>query len=89
MRRKKNKIYKDYSKITNATKGNKNIILIAGAIILVGLLYYMLSPYQQCVRGYVSTNKWKSTERVKKSGSYDYKTLSDIKGDARVICHRN
>ena len=27
--KKKNKIYKDYSKITNATKGNKNIILIA------------------------------------------------------------
>ena len=52
---KKKKIYQDYSKITNATKWNKNIILIAGAIILVGLLYYMLSPYQQCVRGYVST----------------------------------
>jgi len=48
---KKKKIYQDYSKITNATKGNKNIILIVGAIILVGLLYYMLSPYQQCVRG--------------------------------------
>ena len=62
---KKKKIYLDYSKITNATKGNKNTILIAGAIILVGLLYYMLSPYQQCVRGYVSTNKWKSTEYAK------------------------
>ena len=44
-RMKKKKIYQDYSKITKATKGNKNIILIAGAIILVGLLYYMISPY--------------------------------------------
>ena len=87
--KKKKKIYKDYSKITNATKGSKNIILVAGAIILVALLYYMLSPYQQCVRGYVSTNKWKSTERIKKSDFYTYRTLSDIKGKARVICHRN
>ena len=86
---KKKKIYQDYSKITNATKGNKNIILIAGAIILVGLLYYMLSPYQQCVRGYVSTNKWKSTERTKEWNRGAYQTLSDIKADARVICHRN
>ena len=77
---KKKKIYQDYSKITNATKGNKNIILIVGAIILVGLLYYMLSPYQQCVRGYVSTNKWKSTERTKEWYWADYKTLSHIKG---------
>ena len=87
--KKKKKIYKDYSKITNATKGNKNIILIAGAIILVGLLYYMLSPYQQCVRGYVTTNEWRSTERTKKYYRGDYKTLSDLKGKARVICHRN
>jgi len=86
---KKKKIYKDYSKITNATKGNKNIILVAGAIILVALLYYMLSPYQQCVRGYVSTNQWKSTEHVKEWNRNAYQTLSDIKGDARVICHRN
>ena len=86
---KKKKIYQDYSKITKATKGNKNIILIAGAIILVGLLYYMLSPYQQCVRGYVSTNKWKSTEYTKESNWVAYKTLSRIKGNARVICHRN
>ena len=49
----------------------------------------MLSPYQQCVRGYVSTNKWKSTERTKEWYRADYKTLSHIKGDARVICHRN
>ena len=86
---KKKKIYQDYSKITKATKGNKNIILIVGAIILVGLLYYMLSPYQQCVRGYVSTNKWKSTEYTKKWTRAAYTTLSDIKGNARVICHRN
>ena len=34
-------------------KKNKNIILIIGGLILVILLYFALSPYQQCVRGYV------------------------------------
>ena len=34
-------------------KKNKNIILIFGGIIIAILLYFALSPYQQCVRGYV------------------------------------
>ena len=34
-------------------KKNKNIILIIGGLILAILLYSTLSPYQQCVRGYV------------------------------------
>ncbi len=85
--KKKNKIYKDYSKITNATKGNKNIILIAGAIILVGLLYYMLSPYQQCVRGYVKMSMNRSYYEGR-SRSELAPIKAGFKARGQVLCTR-
>ena len=40
----------------NKTNANKNIIFIVGGIVLIVLLYFIASPYKQCVRGYMNLN---------------------------------
>jgi len=66
-------------------KKNKNIILIIGGLILAILLYFALSPYQQCVRGYVKMTYSPSSSR---SQSVNAATKARIKARGQVLCAR-
>ena len=72
----------------NKTNANKNIIFIVGGIVLIVLLYFIASPYQQCVRGYFNLNYDK--EEIKKfySKSEGKKRKAYIKSKAQIACKR-
>ena len=68
-------------------KKNKNIILIIGGLILVILLYFALSPYQQCVRGYVKMSMNKSYYEGR-SRSELAPIKAGFKARGQVLCTR-
>ena len=55
---------------------NKNIIYIGGGIVLAILLYFIASPYQQCVRGYVSLHY---------DPSANYHDRAEVKREAKAM----
>ena len=69
-------------------KKNKNIIFIVGGIVLIVLLYFIASPYQQCVRGYMNLNydKEKMKKFYSKAGLKKQKAY--IKSKAQIACRR-
>ena len=66
-------------------KKNKNIIFIIGGLILVILLYFALSPYQQCVRGYV---KMSYAPKAYNDHSLNAALKARIKARGQVVCAR-
>jgi hypothetical protein len=62
---------------------NKNIIYIGGGIVLAILLYFIASPYQQCVRGYVSLHYDPS------ANYYDHAEVKrEAKAMGRIACQK-
>ena len=57
------------------TGKEKRLFLIVGAVVGIFLVYNLfLSPYAQCVSGYVKINAWKTTDQ------------SETKAKAKIRC---
>ena len=67
----------------NKINENKNIIFIGIGIALIVILYFIASPYQQCVRGYVNLQYDPS------SNYHDHaKVKREAKARGRIVCQK-
>jgi|TARA_B100001964_G_scaffold235341_1_gene295295 uncharacterized membrane protein YgaE (UPF0421/DUF939 family) len=71
----------------NKINENKNIIFIGIGIALIVILYFIASPYQQCVRGYVNMKIDK--ERMKHyPKAQQRETKNYYKSRAQIMCQK-
>tara|TARA_B100000315_G_C14431167_1_gene520188 strand:+ start:254 stop:493 length:240 start_codon:yes stop_codon:yes gene_type:complete len=72
----------------NKINENKNIIFIGIGIALIVILYFIASPYQQCVRGYVNMKYDKEEMEKFYDKAQQRKTKNYYKSRAQIMCKK-